>query len=47
MDRAVDRTHALLELPTGLYSSLAQSRGFDPGFYPAVGAWLRSRSIAR
>lgn len=40
-------THALLELPTGLYSSLSQSPGFEPGLFPAVGAWLRSRSIVR
>jgi uncharacterized protein len=39
-------THALLELPTGLYSSLPQSRGFAPGLFPAVGDWLRSRGIA-
>jgi dienelactone hydrolase len=38
-------THALLELPTGLYSSLPRSRGFLDGLYPAVGAWLRSRGI--
>jgi pimeloyl-ACP methyl ester carboxylesterase len=40
-------THALLELPSGLYSSLAQSPGFAPQLYPAVGAWLRSRGIVR
>jgi dienelactone hydrolase len=40
-------THALLQLPTGLYSSLAQSRGFLTGLYPAVGAWLRSRDIVQ
>ena len=40
-------THALLELPSGLYSSLAQSRGFLDGLYPAVGDWLRSRGIVR
>jgi dienelactone hydrolase len=39
-------THALLQLPSGLYSSLAQSRGFLGGLYPAVGDWLRSRGIA-
>jgi dienelactone hydrolase len=38
-------THALLELPTGLYSSLAQSHGFLDGLYPAVGDWLRRRDI--
>jgi dienelactone hydrolase len=38
-------THALLELPTGLYSSLPQSSGFEPGLYPAIGAWLRAHGI--
>ena len=38
-------THTPLELPTGLLSSLPQSSGFEPGFYPAIGAWLRSRGI--
>jgi hypothetical protein len=38
-------THALLELPTGLYSSLLRSRGFAAGLYPDIGAWLRSRDI--
>jgi pimeloyl-ACP methyl ester carboxylesterase len=38
-------THALLELPTGLYSSLPASHGFAEGLYPAVGAWLRSRGV--
>lgn len=40
-------THALLELPTGLYSSLAQSTGFASELFPAIGDWLRSRSIVR
>jgi uncharacterized protein len=40
-------THALLELPTGLYSSLPQSRGFVPGFFTSIGDWLRSRDIVR
>ena len=35
-------THALLELPTGLYSSLPRSRGFTPRLYPTVGRWLRT-----
>ena len=30
-------THALIELPTGLYASLPRSMGFAPGLYPAVG----------
>ena len=41
----IHSTHALLELPTGLYSSLGRSRGFAEGLFPAVGAWLRSRNI--
>ena len=40
-------THALLQLPTGLYASLGRSPGFAPGLYPAIGRWLRSRGIAR
>ena len=40
-------THALLELPTGLYSSLSQSPGFVPSLFPAIGEWLRSRGIVR
>ena len=40
-------THALLELPTGLYSSLSRSPGFEPGLFPAIGEWLRSRGIVR
>jgi uncharacterized protein len=38
-------THALIDLPNGLYSSLARSRGFNAGLFPAVGGWLRSRGI--
>jgi len=38
--------HTPLVLPTGLLTSLPQSPGFDPAFFPAVGAWLRSHSIA-
>ncbi|MGZ4348576.1 MAG: hypothetical protein ACXVFB_15165, partial [Gaiellaceae bacterium] len=38
-------THALLELPTGLYASLARSRGFAPGLFPAVGDWLRGHGL--
>jgi pimeloyl-ACP methyl ester carboxylesterase len=40
-------THALLELPTGLYSSLPQSSGFVSGFFTSIGDWLRSRDIVR
>jgi dienelactone hydrolase len=43
----IHSTHALLELPNGLYSSLPQSHGFAPGLYPAVGGWLRSHGIVR
>ncbi len=45
--KVLQGTHALLQLPSGLYSSLAQSRGFLDGLYPAVGDWLRSRDIVR
>jgi uncharacterized protein len=38
--------HTPLVLPTGLLSSLSQSPGFDPGFFPAIGGWLRSHRIA-
>jgi hypothetical protein len=40
-------THALIDLPNGLYSSLRQSRGFNAGLFPAVDKWLRSRRVAR
>jgi uncharacterized protein len=40
-------THALIDLPNGLYSSLRQSRGFNAGLFPAVGEWLRSKGVAR
>jgi pimeloyl-ACP methyl ester carboxylesterase len=40
-------THALIDLPNGLYSSLSRSRGFDAQLLPAVGAWLRSRGVVR
>jgi dienelactone hydrolase len=43
----IHSTHALLELPSGLYSSLPQSRGFAPELFPAVGAWLRSHGLTR
>lgn len=39
--------HTPLVLPTGLLSSLLRSPGFDPGFFPALGGWLRSRGILR
>jgi pimeloyl-ACP methyl ester carboxylesterase len=38
-------THALIDLPSGLYSSLGQSRGFAAGLFPAIGEWLRSRRV--
>jgi len=37
--------HTPLILPTGLLSSLPQSPGFDPRFFPGVDAWLRARGI--
>jgi dienelactone hydrolase len=40
-------THTPLVLPTGLLSSLPESPGFAPAFFPAIGDWLRSRSIVR
>ena len=39
-------THTPLVLPTGLLSSLPQSPGFDPRFFPAVADWLRRKGIA-
>jgi pimeloyl-ACP methyl ester carboxylesterase len=38
--------HTPLVLPTGLLSSLPRSPGFDPGFFPALGAWLHGHDIA-
>ena len=38
--------HTPLVLPTGLLSSLPQSPGFDPRFFPALGDWLRRKAIA-
>jgi pimeloyl-ACP methyl ester carboxylesterase len=38
-------THTPLILPTGLLSSLPQSPGFEPGFFPAIGDWLRRKAI--
>jgi hypothetical protein len=40
-------THALIELPNGLYSSLPASRGFTPTLFPTVGAWLRRVHVRR
>jgi hypothetical protein len=37
--------HTPLVLPTGLLSSLPQSPGFDPGFFPAIAAWLRGHKL--
>ncbi|HEY6960303.1 MAG TPA: prolyl oligopeptidase family serine peptidase [Gaiellaceae bacterium] len=45
--RVLPMTHALLDLPNGLYSSLARSRGFAAQLFPTVGAWLRARGILR
>jgi uncharacterized protein len=40
-------THALLELPNGLYSSLPRSPGFVPTLFPTVGGWLLRHGLAR
>jgi uncharacterized protein len=40
-------THTPLVLPTGLLSSLPRSPGFDPRFFPALGAWLRKHGLVR
>jgi pimeloyl-ACP methyl ester carboxylesterase len=37
--------HTPLVLPTGLLSSLPQSPGFDPRFFPALGDWLRGHDL--
>ena len=39
-------THTPLVLPTGLLSSLPQSPGFDPRFFPALASWLRREHLA-
>ena len=39
--------HTPLVLPTGLLSSLPRSPGFDPGFFPALGDWLRGHGLIR
>jgi pimeloyl-ACP methyl ester carboxylesterase len=39
-------THTPLVLPTGLLSSLPESPGFDPRFFPAIGEWLGHRGLA-
>ena len=38
--------HTPLVLPTGLLSSLPQSPGFDPRFFPAITVWLHSQHLA-
>jgi dipeptidyl aminopeptidase/acylaminoacyl peptidase len=38
-------THTPLVLPTGLLSSLPQSPGFDPRFFPAIGEWLGKHEL--
>jgi pimeloyl-ACP methyl ester carboxylesterase len=40
-------THALLDLPTGLYDSLPRSRGFFPGLFDAITGWLRGRGLGQ
>jgi pimeloyl-ACP methyl ester carboxylesterase len=42
----IPTTHTPIVLPNGLYSSLAQSPGFHPDFFPAIGNWFRSRRIS-
>jgi pimeloyl-ACP methyl ester carboxylesterase len=37
--------HTPIRLPTGLLSSLPQSPGFDPRFFPSLDSWLRDQSI--
>ena len=39
-------THALIDLPNGLYSSLAESRGFTATLFPTIGDWLRRHGLA-
>jgi pimeloyl-ACP methyl ester carboxylesterase len=39
-------THALLELPSGLYASLPRSRGFTATLFPTVGDWLRRHGLS-
>jgi len=41
----IHSTHTPLELPTGLLSSLPESRGFVPQFFPAIGDWLRGHGL--
>jgi pimeloyl-ACP methyl ester carboxylesterase len=43
----VHATHTLLELPSGLNSDIARSRGFAATLFPEVGRFLRSRQIVR
>jgi pimeloyl-ACP methyl ester carboxylesterase len=43
----IHATHSLLELPSGLNSGLARSRGFGSTLFPSVAAWLREHKIAR
>jgi len=38
--------HTPFVLPTGLLSSLNRSPGFDPGFFPALGGWLRGHGLS-
>jgi uncharacterized protein len=38
-------THTPLVLPTGLLTSLPQSPGFDPRFFPAIGDWVQKHHI--
>jgi uncharacterized protein len=42
---ALPTAHTPLVLPTGMLSSLPQSPGFDPRFFPALANWLRRHGL--
>jgi dienelactone hydrolase len=43
----IHATHSLLELPEGLNSNLARSRGFGSTLFPSVAAWLADHGMER
>jgi uncharacterized protein len=43
----VHATHTLLDLPSGLNTDIARSRGFATTLYPDVGRFLRAQRIVR
>ena len=43
----INATHTLFDLPSGLNSDIARSRGFAATLFPEVGRFLRSRGIAQ